>query len=79
VTDAARKLPPGFDDLPVQEQIEYVQFLWDHIAPRVEEHPVPDWHQRILDERIRELESDPDTARPADEVAKRLRGALGNG
>lgn len=24
--------PPGFDDLPVDEQIDFVQSLWDRIA-----------------------------------------------
>jgi hypothetical protein len=24
--------PPGFDDLPVEDQIDYVQALWDRIA-----------------------------------------------
>jgi len=28
--------PPGFDALTVEEQIDYVQSLWDHIAA----HPV---------------------------------------
>jgi putative addiction module component (TIGR02574 family) len=44
--------PPGFDALSTDEQIDYVQSLWDHIAARPEEVPVPDWHREILAERL---------------------------
>ena len=44
--------PPGFDALSVNEQIDYVQSLWDHIAARPEDVPVPDWHREILAERL---------------------------
>jgi putative addiction module component (TIGR02574 family) len=44
--------PPGFDALSVDEQIDYVQSLWDHIAARPEVVPVPEWHREILAERL---------------------------
>ena len=44
--------PPGFDALTVEEQIDYVQSLWDHIAAHPEQVPVPDWHRQVLDERL---------------------------
>ena len=44
--------PPGFDALSVDEQIDYVQSLWDHISARPEDIPVPDWHREILAERL---------------------------
>lgn len=31
--------PPGFDTLSAEEQIDYVQSLWDHIAARPEANP----------------------------------------
>jgi putative addiction module component (TIGR02574 family) len=34
--------PAGFNDLSVDEQIEYVQDLWDRIAARPEDIPVAD-------------------------------------
>ena len=46
-------LPPaGFDALSVQEQIDYVQSLWDRIAAEPDQVPVPDWHRKILTERL---------------------------
>jgi putative addiction module component (TIGR02574 family) len=44
--------PPGFDALSVDEQIDYVQSLWDHIAARPEDVPVPNWHREVLSERL---------------------------
>lgn len=44
--------PPGFDALSIDEQIDYVQSLWDHIAAKPEDVSVPDWHREILAERL---------------------------
>jgi Putative addiction module component len=47
--------PPGFDELTVDEQIDYVQSLWERIAATTDEVPVPDWHREVLDERLKDL------------------------
>jgi putative addiction module component (TIGR02574 family) len=60
--------PPGFDDLEVSDQIEYVQALWDRIAANEDAIPVPGWHREILDERLADLEANPDAGRPWDDV-----------
>ena len=52
--------PPGFDALTVDEQIDYLQSLWDRIAARPEQVPVPDWHREILAERLATLHQNPD-------------------
>lgn len=44
--------PPGFDELSIDEQIEYVQALWEHIVLGPKEVPIPDWHLEILKERM---------------------------
>ena len=46
--------PPGFDELSLEDQIEYVQELWDRITsrPESEQISVPDWHLEILEERL---------------------------
>ena len=51
--------PPGFETLTVDEQIDYVQALWDHIAGKPKTVPVPDWHEAVLDERLADLERHP--------------------
>ncbi len=60
--------PPGFDDLTVEEKVDYVQSLWDRIVAHPGDVPVPDWHQRVVEERLAAHRSDPAAARPWDEV-----------
>jgi putative addiction module component (TIGR02574 family) len=68
--------PPGFDALSVDEQIDYVQSLWDHIAARPEEVPVPDWHREILAQRLESLHNDPDIGEIREEFGKELPGDM---
>lgn len=44
--------PPGFDDLTPEEKLDYVQALWDRIAARPEEVPVPEWQRQLVRERL---------------------------
>jgi putative addiction module component (TIGR02574 family) len=55
--------PAGFDDLSVEEQIDFVQSLWDRIASTPEQVPVPEWHKRILRERLEAYQENPTTGR----------------
>jgi len=72
-------LPPsGFDDLPVEDQIEYVQSLWDRIAAKPNQVPVPDWHRQVLDKRLAAQEAKPEVARPWEEVRDEIRAKLGS-
>ncbi|HEV8397388.1 MAG TPA: addiction module protein [Vicinamibacterales bacterium] len=68
--------PPGFDDLSVDEQIEYVQTLWDRIAATPEQVPVPNWHREILDERLKDYEKTPNAGESWDVVREQLRDKL---
>ena len=42
---------PEFDGLTVEQQIDYVQSLWQRIAANVDGVPVPEWHKLELDRR----------------------------
>lgn len=65
--------PPGFDDLSVDEKIDYLQSLWDRVAASPETIPVPDWHREVLDQRVTDLEADPGAGEDWDIVRERLR------
>lgn len=65
--------PPGFDDLTPEEQLEYAQRLLDRAADSVERAPVPSWHLEIVQERLREHQTDPSTAEDWSTVYERLR------
>ncbi|MBD1908141.1 addiction module protein [Funiculus sociatus GB2-A5] len=45
-------IPPGFDQLSKEEQILYVQQLWDMIAAVPEEVPTPQWHLDLVRDRL---------------------------
>lgn len=65
-------LPEGFEGLSKDEQIEYVQSLWDRIAESEEEVPVPEWHRELLQKR-RESRS-PEKDSDWEDVKARLKG-----
>ena len=55
-----------------------VQSLWDRIAASPETIPVPEWRRQILDERVKDLEANPDVGDCWDVVQERLRRTLDN-
>ncbi len=68
--------PPGFDDLPVEERIDYVQALWDRIAAEAGQVPLQEWQLRLLDERTASHWSAPDASSPWADVLDRLESRL---
>ena len=68
--------PPGFDDLPVEDQIDYVQSLWDHIAASVDQVPLHEWQQAILNERLAAHRRAPQESRPWEKVIEGLQHRL---
>jgi putative addiction module component (TIGR02574 family) len=69
------------DDTDVQRLVcrfDYLQSLWDRIAATPETLPVPDWHREIIDERVKELDVDPDAGDDWDVVQERLRKKFGS-
>jgi len=68
-------VPPelNLDDLTIPQRLDLITRLWDSIPETVEAMPVPDWHWRELEHRLRGADLDPDAAIPWDTVKKRLR------
>ena len=60
-------------DLPLPEQLQLVEDLWDHIAASKEPLPVPDWQKDELDRRKRNFEANPDSAIPWDDAKRQIR------
>ena len=63
-------LPPGFEQLSKDQQIDYIQQLWDLILTVPDEVPVPEWHLEIVRERVSSQATAP--SRPWGEVKQRL-------
>lgn len=49
--------PPGFEQLSKDQQIDYVQQLWDMILELPDDVPSPEWHLEIVRDRIASKES----------------------
>lgn len=71
--------PPGFEALSVEEQIDYVQALWDRIAAGADRVAVPEWHKQIIDDRLAAYKKDPNAGVPWDELRSRLLSGSGSG
>ena len=68
--------PPGFEDLSIEEKIDYVQSLWRHIAADVDRVPLTEWQKRLLDQRLTAYEKDPQAGVSWEELRERLRNKL---
>lgn len=55
--------PAGFDDLPTDEKVRYVETLWNRIATTPEQVAVPDWHRQLVHDRLEEHRQDPTAVR----------------
>jgi putative addiction module component (TIGR02574 family) len=64
--------PPGFAELTKAEQVRYLQALWDRIAEKPGELPVPESHLEVAEARLAEYRRDPTRAHAAYEVLDRL-------
>lgn len=71
-------LPPaGFDELAVEDKIDYVQALWDRIAMSADRVPLHEWQRHLLDERLAaHRASEGQEARSWVEVLDRLEARL---
>ena len=56
--------------LPVEEKMEIAQMLWESIEPEDEARflSIPDWQRRILDDRLADLERNPDAEQTWEEA-----------
>jgi putative addiction module component (TIGR02574 family) len=61
-------------ELPVAERIELAQILWESVEPEDETRflSIPDWQRRILDERLDDIERNPDNEQTWEEVKAEL-------
>lgn len=69
--------PSGFDELTIEDKIDYVQSLWDRIAASADQVPLHEWQRQLLEERLAaHRAADSNEARPWGEVLERLEGRL---
>lgn len=69
-TETPMDVPEEFESMSRDEQVEFVQNLWDRIAGAEHEVPIPAWHLSVLEERLDSRNPESDTA--WEEVRDRL-------
>lgn len=68
--------PAGFDELTVDEQLDYVGALWDRIAAQPDAVSVPDWHLEVIEQRTPEDQAGLPNGRSWDNFREELRTKL---
>jgi putative addiction module component (TIGR02574 family) len=61
--------------LPVEDRLEIAEAIWESLEA-AEPPSLPDWQQRLLDERIAEDDADPEAGSPWEEVKQRILTSL---
>ncbi|HEV2846586.1 MAG TPA: addiction module protein [Thermoanaerobaculia bacterium] len=62
--------------LPVEEQLEIAEAIWEGLENAADQPPIPDWQRQLLDERIAEDDADPEAGSPWEEVKQRILASL---
>lgn len=60
-------------ELSIEERLKLIEMLWGTIVVEEELVPVPDWHDRILEGRLKRMEDDPQEGHTWEEVREMLR------
>ena len=63
---------PELRKLSNPENLLLINELWDSLSSQEDDLPVPESHKRILDERLREHEANPETGSAWEEVKSRI-------
>ena len=67
--------PPGFRELPKDQQVLYIQALWDSIQDGDDSVPVLESQLRVAEERLRALRQNPGSAVCARQMLKDVASA----
>ena len=68
--------PPEFDDLSLEEKLDYLEALWARVVSKPGQIPVPDWQRKILAERLAAYRAGNGSSRPWSEFRDEMRSLL---
>ncbi len=71
-----RETIPQFAELSSSEKLLLLEELWDDLADRPADVPVPDWQKHELERRYQEYLHNPSEGSPWPEVRERLQRLL---
>ena len=67
-------IPPDIRNLSVADRVELATKIWESVADDAKTVGLSEEHKRILDERIREADENPEAMIPAEDVFRDLMG-----
>lgn len=71
--------PAEFEQLPIEEQIDFVQRLWETIARVPSQVPVPEWHGAIVRERLAAHRANPNEGLSWEEARQKVEARVRSG
>ena len=60
------------EKLTRDEKLELIEKLWDSLEANADDLPIPDWHRRLLDQRLDELDREGPTGVPWEQVLQEI-------
>lgn len=66
------KIIEEFKKLPYEQKIEILTLLEENVVHDANNTGLPDWQKKLLDERVKEIENNPDDCEDVWEFMKRL-------
>ena len=67
-------IPPDIRNLSVADRVDLATKIWESVADDAKTVGLSEEHKRILDERLREADENPDAMIPAEDVFRDLMG-----
>jgi putative addiction module component (TIGR02574 family) len=64
----------GIDRMSIDDRLRLVGEIWDSIAAEADALPITDAEKELIDQRLADIEANPDDELDAEEVIARLRG-----
>lgn len=61
-------------DLPADDRFTVAEALWNSVLSELEKQPLPDWHRRILEQRLAADDTDTEPSESWDNVRQRIEG-----
>ena len=62
----------SINHLTAAEKMSLIGILWDSLGEQVNAADIPDWHRTELDRRLADLEANPNSGRPWEDVLSDL-------
>lgn len=69
---AATLTSEQIEQLSVEERLKLMQLIWESLAEQADTLPSPEWHRRIIDQRLKRMKENPHPGIPAEEALASL-------